>query len=110
MHPQSLMHSLVEYVDGSVLAQLGMPDMRTALALGLAWPRAHRIGRGRLDLLAHGRLDFEPPDLDAFPCLRLAYAALRRGRHRAGHPQCRQRSRGLSVSSGAGCGFLASPH
>jgi 1-deoxy-D-xylulose-5-phosphate reductoisomerase len=79
VHPQSLVHSLVEFVDGSTLAQLGLPDMRTALAVGFAWPERIESGVGGLDLLAHGRLDFEPPDLDAFPCLRLAYAALDAG-------------------------------
>ncbi|WP_242112213.1 1-deoxy-D-xylulose-5-phosphate reductoisomerase [Luteimonas aquatica] len=79
VHPQSLVHSLVEFVDGSTLAQLGLPDMRTALAIGFAWPRRIESGVGGLDLLAHGRLDFEPPDLAAFPCLRLAYAALEAG-------------------------------
>ncbi|MBN8213690.1 MAG: 1-deoxy-D-xylulose-5-phosphate reductoisomerase [Xanthomonadales bacterium] len=76
VHPQSLVHSLVEFVDGSMLAQLGLPDMRTALAVGFAWPERIASGVAGLDLLTHGRLDFEPPDLDAFPCLRLAYAAL----------------------------------
>ena len=79
VHPQSLVHSLVEFVDGSLLAQLGLPDMRTALAVGFAWPERIASGVAGLDLLAHGRLDFEPPDLDAFPCLRLAYAALDAG-------------------------------
>ena len=79
VHPQSLVHSLVEFVDGSTLAQLGLPDMRTALAVGLAWPERVASGVGGLDLLQHGRLDFEPPDRDAFPCLGLAYAALRAG-------------------------------
>ena len=79
VHPQSLVHSLVEFVDGSTLAQLGLPDMRTALAVGFAWPERIASGVERLDLLAHGRLDFEPPDLEAFPCLRLAYAALDAG-------------------------------
>jgi 1-deoxy-D-xylulose-5-phosphate reductoisomerase len=79
VHPQSLVHSLVEFVDGSMLAQLGLPDMRTALAVGFAWPERIASGVAGLDLLAHGRLDFEPPDLDAFPCLRLAYAALDAG-------------------------------
>ncbi|WP_226470035.1 1-deoxy-D-xylulose-5-phosphate reductoisomerase [Luteimonas panaciterrae] len=79
VHPQSLVHSLVEFVDGSTLAQLGLPDMRTALAIGFAWPQRIASGVGGLDLLAHGRLDFEAPDLDAFPCLRLAYAALETG-------------------------------
>ena len=79
VHPQSLVHSLVEFVDGSTLAQLGLPDMRTALAVGFAWPERIASGVGGLDLLEHGRLDFEAPDLDAFPCLRLAYQALEAG-------------------------------
>jgi len=79
VHPQSLVHSLVEFIDGSTLAQLGLPDMRTALAVGLAWPQRIESGVERLDLLAQGRLDFEAPDLDAFPCLALAYRALRAG-------------------------------
>jgi 1-deoxy-D-xylulose-5-phosphate reductoisomerase len=80
VHPQSLVHSLVEFVDGSTLAQLGLPDMRTALAVGLGWPDRIESGVGGLDLVAQGgRLDFEPPDLEAFPCLRLAFDALRAG-------------------------------
>jgi 1-deoxy-D-xylulose-5-phosphate reductoisomerase len=80
VHPQSLVHSLVEFVDGSTLAQLGLPDMRTALAVGLGWPDRIESGVGGLDLLAAGgRLDFEAPDVEAFPCLRLAYDALRAG-------------------------------
>lgn len=79
VHPQSLVHSLVEFVDGSTLAQLGLPDMRTALAIGFGWPERIESGVAGLDLLAHGRLDFEPPDLDAFPCLRLAFEALAAG-------------------------------
>ncbi|MBD7986451.1 1-deoxy-D-xylulose-5-phosphate reductoisomerase [Luteimonas sp. Sa2BVA3] len=79
VHPQSLVHSLVEFIDGSTLAQLGLPDMRTALAVGLGWPRRIASGVGGLDLLAQGRLDFEAPDTDAFPCLRLAFDALRAG-------------------------------
>ena len=79
VHPQSLVHSLVEFIDGSTLAQLGLPDMRTALAVGFGWPRRIESGVAGLDLLAHGRLDFEPPDTVAFPCLRLAYAALAAG-------------------------------
>ena len=79
VHPQSLVHSLVEFVDGSTLAQLGLPDMRTALAVGFAWPERIVSGVDGLDLLTQGRLDFEAPDLDAFPCLRLAYAALAAG-------------------------------
>ncbi len=79
VHPQSLVHSLVEFVDGSTLAQLGLPDMRTALAVGLGWPERIESGVAGLDLLAHGRLEFEAPDLEAFPCLRLAYEALAAG-------------------------------
>src|SRR5688572_8520201 len=79
VHPQSLVHSLVEFIDGSTLAQLGLPDMRTALAVGFGWPDRMSSGVGGLDLLAHGRLDFEPPDLAAFPCLRLAFEALAAG-------------------------------
>lgn len=76
VHPQSLVHALVEYVDGSTLAQLGLPDMRTALAVGLGWPERIESGVAGLDLLAQGRLEFEAPDLAAFPCLRLAREAL----------------------------------
>ena len=79
VHPQSLVHSLVEFIDGSTLAQLGLPDMRTALAVGFGWPQRLESGVAGLDLLAHGRLDFEAPDTDAFPCLRLAYDALAAG-------------------------------
>jgi 1-deoxy-D-xylulose-5-phosphate reductoisomerase len=79
VHPQSVIHSLVDYVDGSVLAQLGNPDMRTALAHGLAWPGRIDSGVAPLDLAQLGRFDFERPDLEAFPCLALAYAALRAG-------------------------------
>ncbi|WP_407351923.1 1-deoxy-D-xylulose-5-phosphate reductoisomerase [Luteimonas sp. R10] len=79
VHPQSLVHSLVEFDDGSTLAQLGLPDMRTALAVGLGWPQRIASGVAGLDLLAHGRLDFEPPDPETFPCLRLARQALLAG-------------------------------
>jgi len=79
VHPQSVIHSLVDYIDGSVLAQLGNPDMRTALAHGLAWPERIESGVAPLDLSALARFDFEKPDTDAFPCLRLAYAALAAG-------------------------------
>ncbi|WP_300616532.1 1-deoxy-D-xylulose-5-phosphate reductoisomerase [Dokdonella sp.] len=79
VHPQSIVHSMVEYADGSVLAQLGNPDMRTAIAYALAWPERIDAGVTPLDLLRTARLDFEPPDLDTFRCLALAYAALRAG-------------------------------
>lgn len=77
VHPQSIIHSLIRYCDGSVLAQLGNPDMRTPIAYGLAWPERVGAGVEPLDLVAIGRLDFEAPDLDAFPCLRLAQEAIR---------------------------------
>ncbi|MEO5344170.1 MAG: 1-deoxy-D-xylulose-5-phosphate reductoisomerase [Gammaproteobacteria bacterium SHHR-1] len=79
VHPQSLIHSLVQYVDGSVLAQLGNPDMRTPIAHALAWPKRIPSGVAPLDLFAVARLDFQPPDFAAFPCLRLAYAAIEQG-------------------------------
>ena len=79
VHPQSLVHSLVEFVDGSTLAQRGLPDMRTSLAVGLGWPERIASGVGGLDLLRHPRLEFEAPDTDAFPCLRLAWEAMAAG-------------------------------
>ncbi|MET0807984.1 MAG: 1-deoxy-D-xylulose-5-phosphate reductoisomerase [Pseudoxanthomonas sp.] len=79
VHPQSLVHSLVEFVDGSTLAQMGLPDMRTTLAVGLGWPQRIDSGVGGLDLLTQGRLDFEAPDTDAFPCLKLAWQAMAAG-------------------------------
>jgi len=79
IHPQSVIHSLVEYVDGSVLAQLGNPDMRTPIAHALAWPDRIESGVKSLNLLEVARLDFSPPDMERFPCLRLAYEAARGG-------------------------------
>ena len=79
VHPQSVVHSMVEYVDGSVLAQLGTPDMRIPIAYALAWPDRIATPAARLDLAAIGRLDFEAPDLERFPCLQLAWDALRAG-------------------------------
>ncbi|MDB5412354.1 MAG: 1-deoxy-D-xylulose-5-phosphate reductoisomerase [Rubritepida sp.] len=76
VHPQSAVHGLVQYADGSLLAQLGTPDMRTPIASCLAWPRRMSVGVARLDLAKLGRLDFEAPDLDRFPALRLAREAL----------------------------------
>ncbi|MGE4407533.1 1-deoxy-D-xylulose-5-phosphate reductoisomerase [Pseudomonas sp.] len=75
VHPQSVIHSMVDYVDGSVLAQLGNPDMRTPIAHALAWPERIDSGVSALDLLRIGRLDFQAPDDRRFPCLRLARAA-----------------------------------
>ncbi len=79
VHPQSVIHSMVEYVDGSVLGQLGVPDMRTPITHALAWPERMQSGVESLDLLAIGRLDFEAPNPGHFPCLRLAEGAARRG-------------------------------
>ena len=79
VHPQSVIHSMVEYIDGSVLAQLGNPDMRTPIAYGLGYPERLASGVDTLDLLKIGRFDFEAPDLARFPCLRLAFDALAQG-------------------------------
>jgi 1-deoxy-D-xylulose-5-phosphate reductoisomerase len=79
VHPQSVIHSMVEYIDGSVLAQLGNPDMRTPIAYGLAYPERISSGVSSLDLLTTARLDFEAPDMQRFPCLRIAYEALALG-------------------------------
>ena len=79
VHPQSIVHSLVEYVDGSVLAQLGNPDMRTPIAHALGWPERIASGVESLDLVAAARLDFEAPDLERFPALRLARSAAEAG-------------------------------
>ena len=79
IHPQSVVHSLVEYVDGSVLAQLGNPDMRVPIACGLAWPERIVSGAAPLDLANSAALDFAPPDLARFPCLGLALQAARAG-------------------------------
>jgi 1-deoxy-D-xylulose-5-phosphate reductoisomerase len=79
LHPQSVIHSMVEYVDGSILAQLGQPDMRTPIAHALAWPDRIESGVSSLDLFHIGRLDFEPPDPHRFPCLGLAYQAIQSG-------------------------------
>lgn len=79
VHPQSVIHSMVEYADGSVIAQLGNPDMRTPIAHAMAWPERIDAGVRPLDLFEIARLDFERPDLERFPCLRLAFEALRGG-------------------------------
>jgi 1-deoxy-D-xylulose-5-phosphate reductoisomerase len=79
IHPQSIVHSLVEYTDGSVLAQLGNPDMRTPIAHALAWPERIESGVASLDLVSAGRLDFSAPDAQRFPCLTIAYQAARTG-------------------------------
>ena len=79
VHPQSIIHSLVQYVDGSVLAQMGNPDMRTPIAHALAWPKRINSGVSDLNLAEIAQLDFEEPDLVNFPCLGLAYEAARVG-------------------------------
>jgi 1-deoxy-D-xylulose-5-phosphate reductoisomerase len=79
VHPQSVIHSLVDYVDGSVLAQLGNPDMRTPISHALAWPERIDSGVAPLDLFAIARLDFQVPDEQRFPCLRLAREAAQAG-------------------------------
>ncbi len=79
IHPQSIIHSLVEYDDGSVLAQLGNPDMRTPIAYGLAWPERINSGVEKLDLFHVSQLNFERPDHERFPCLRLAREAMNNG-------------------------------
>ena len=83
VHPQSVVHSMVEYVDGSVLAQLGHPDMRTPIAHALAFPERVAAGVTPLDLIARGRLDFEPVDHRRFPCVKLAFDALCAGDYAA---------------------------
>lgn len=79
IHPQSIIHSMVEYVDGSVLAQLGNPDMRTPIAHAMGYPERIESGVSSLDMFKVAHLDFEAPDLTRFPCLKLAYQALEIG-------------------------------
>lgn len=79
VHPQSIVHCLVSFIDGSVVAQLSNPDMRTPIALALSWPARMTAPTPRLDLVACGRLDFEAPDEQRFPALRLAREALQQG-------------------------------
>lgn len=79
LHRQSIIHSMVDYADGSVLAQMGNPDMRTPIANTLAWPKRIDSGVAPLDLVAAGRLDFAQADFERFPCLRLAYQSLEAG-------------------------------
>ncbi|MSZ24146.1 MAG: 1-deoxy-D-xylulose-5-phosphate reductoisomerase [Actinobacteria bacterium] len=79
VHPQSIVHSMVEFTDASTIAQLSTPDMRLPIGYALAWPDRISTPFGRIDWTNLGRLDFEPPDLEAFPCLALAYAAGRSG-------------------------------
>jgi 1-deoxy-D-xylulose-5-phosphate reductoisomerase len=85
IHPESIVHSLVAYADGSTLAQLGNPDMRTPIAHALAWPERMQSGVESLDMLRLGTLCFEAPDRSRFPCLRLAEEAARGGGTAAAH-------------------------
>ncbi len=79
IHPQSIVHSMVEFVDGSVIAQMGIPDMRVPISYALSYPNRMELDLPSLDLFRTGPLTFEPPDLDRFPCLRYAFEAARRG-------------------------------
>lgn len=79
VHPESLVHSMVEFSDGAVIAQLGSPDMRQPIAFALAYPQRLEIGNRKMDFASLGKLSFQAPDLKRFPCLELAYEALRRG-------------------------------
>ncbi|MCB0994613.1 MAG: 1-deoxy-D-xylulose-5-phosphate reductoisomerase, partial [Acidimicrobiales bacterium] len=79
VHPQSIVHSMVEFCDGATIAQLSQPDMRLCIGYALAYPERLDVAYGRIDWIHLGRLDFEPPDLDAFACLGLAYQAGRAG-------------------------------
>jgi 1-deoxy-D-xylulose-5-phosphate reductoisomerase len=79
IHPQSIIHSMVDYVDGSVLAQMGNPDMRTPIAYAMAWPERFDSGVAPLNIFEVAHMDFEEPDLKRFPCLNLAYQAIKAG-------------------------------
>jgi 1-deoxy-D-xylulose-5-phosphate reductoisomerase len=79
IHKQSIIHSMVDYVDGSVLAQMGNPDMRTPIAHAMAWPERFDSGVLPLNIFEVGHMDFEKPNLERFPCLRLAYHAIKAG-------------------------------
>jgi 1-deoxy-D-xylulose-5-phosphate reductoisomerase len=103
VHPQSVIHSLVEYVDGSVLAQLGAPDMRVPIAYTLAWPERMETPCQRLDLVAIGALDFEAPDLARFPALGLARQALSQG---GAKPAILNAANEIAVASFLECGVL----
>ena len=105
VHPQSVVHSMVTYVDGSVLAQLGSPDMRTPIAYALAWPARMATPSQRLDLGQIGKLTFEPPDPERFPALRLARDALKSA---GSAPTILSAANEIAVESflGGGIGFL----
>ena len=84
IHPQSIFHSFVYFEDGSVLSQLGMPDMRTAISYALSYPQRHSSGVEKLDLVQQKPLEFQSPDFELFPCLGLAYEALKTGKSASG--------------------------
>ncbi|MEI8208238.1 MAG: 1-deoxy-D-xylulose-5-phosphate reductoisomerase, partial [Methylococcales bacterium] len=79
IHPQSIIHSMVDYIDGTVLAQMGNPDMRVPIAYSMAWPERFESGVEPLNIFDVRRMDFEKPNLERFPCLRLAYKAIHLG-------------------------------
>ena len=79
IHPQSIVHSMVEYIDGSVVSQMGIPDMRIPIVYALSYPERLRLGLPRLNLVKSGNLNFSPPDFNRFPSLQLAYKACKRG-------------------------------
>lgn len=108
IHPESLIHSLVEYVDGSTLAQLGQPDMRVPIAHALAWPERWVSGVGGLDWTQLSQLRFQPPDLQRFPCLRLAREVLR---EQGNLPNVLNAANEVAVSAflGRGLGFMGIP-
>ncbi len=100
VHPQSAVHSVVTFVDGAAKAQLGVPDMGVPIQLGLSFPERWPAPFERLDFATLGALDFEPPDLRAFPCLGLAYAALRAGRRHPRRDERRGRGRREALPRG----------
>src|SRR5262249_20337948 len=103
--PQSIIHSMVAYADGSVLAHLGSPDMRTPISVALAWPRRMTTPAARLDLVQIGKLTFEAPDSERFPALRLTREALQRG---GGAPTILNAANEVAVQAflSGGIGFL----
>ena len=105
IHPQSVIHSMVEYKDGSVLAQLGSPDMRTPIAYSMAWPRRIETPVERLSLAKIGQLDFQEPNYDKFPCLKLAINALKAG---GGAPVVLNAANEIAVASfmNGNCSFI----
>ncbi len=109
VHPQSIVHSMVELVDGSVIAQLGVTDMRLPIQYAFSYPERWGGALPSLDLARAGRLEFEPPDTDRFPCLALAFRALRGPRGAVDRAERGERGRGRRPSSRNGCGFTGIP-